>query len=56
MSVQIAAIHRESRGTYGIPRVHAELAAQGGRVGCKRVPRLMRQAAIQGVSRLLESW
>jgi putative transposase len=51
LSAQIAAIHRESRGTYGAPRVHAELAAHGVRVGRKRVARLMRQAKIHGVSR-----
>jgi hypothetical protein len=28
LTAQIQAIHRESRGTYGAPRVHAELAAQ----------------------------
>jgi putative transposase len=51
LSAQIATIHRESRGTYGAPRVHAELAAQGIRVGRKRVARLMRHAKIHGVSR-----
>jgi putative transposase len=50
-SAQIAAIHRESRGTYGAPRVHAELAAHGVRVGRKRVARLMRRAGVHGVSR-----
>ena len=44
-------IHLESRGTYGAPRVHAELAAQGIRIGHKRVARLMRAAGVQGVSR-----
>jgi hypothetical protein len=40
---QIRAAHAASRGTYGAPRVHAELAAQGIRVGRKRVARLMSQ-------------
>ena len=44
-------IHAESRGTYGVPRVHAELAARGERVGRKRVARLMRQAGLAGVTR-----
>ena len=48
---QIQAIHRRSRGTYGVPRVHAELAAEGVPVGRKRVARLMRAAGVQGVSR-----
>ena len=49
--MQIHTIHLESRGTYGAPRVHAELAAQGIGVGRKRVARLMRAAKVQGVSR-----
>ena len=51
LTAQIAAVHRDSRGTYGAPRIHAELAAQGHRLGCKRVARLMRSAGLQGVSR-----
>lgn len=48
---RIATIHRASRGTYGVPRVHAELRAQGIRVGRKRVARLMREAGLVGVHR-----
>jgi putative transposase len=51
LSAEIQAIHRESRGTYGVPRVHAELAARGLHVGRKRVARLMRDARLHGVSR-----
>ena len=51
LTMKIHTIHLESRGSYGAPRVHAELAAQGVRVGRKRVARLMRAAAVQGVSR-----
>ncbi len=47
----IRAIHERSRGTYGAPRIHAQLAAEGPRVGRKRVARLMREAGLQGVSR-----
>jgi putative transposase len=47
----IRAAHTASCGTYGAPRVHAELAAKGIRVGCKRVARLMTQAGLAGVSR-----
>ena len=43
--------HATSYGTYGAPRIHAELRAQGVRVGKKRVARLMRAAGITGVSR-----
>ena len=48
---RIVDIHSRSRGTYGAPRVHAELAAEGICVSRKRVARLMRQARIQGVHR-----
>jgi putative transposase len=47
----IRSIHERSRGTYGAPRVHAELAAEGHRVGRKRVARLMREASLEGASR-----
>ena len=48
----IARIHEESRGTYGWPRVHAELAlGLGEHVNRKRVARLMREAGLQGVHR-----
>jgi hypothetical protein len=42
----IVEIHRMSRGSYGSPRVHAELRlGEGIRCSRKRVERLMRQAA-----------
>jgi putative transposase len=45
-------IHAESRGTYGWPRVHAELTlGLGLSVNRKRVARLMRHAGIQGLYR-----
>ena len=47
----IRAAHTASRGTYGAPRVHAELAARGIRVGCKRVARLMTRTCLAGVCR-----
>jgi len=56
LSTQIRAIHARSRGTYGAPRVHAELRAQGVHVGRKRVARLMRQAQLAGVSRRRHVW
>jgi putative transposase len=39
----VKAVHQESRGRYGSPRVHAELRARGRRVSRKRVARLMGQ-------------
>ncbi len=47
----IRTIHEGSRGTYGAPRVHAELWASGRPVSRKRVARLMREAGLAGVSR-----
>jgi putative transposase len=48
---KIAAIHRRSRGAYGSPNIHAELADDHGiRVGRKRVARLMRTAGLKGAS------
>jgi putative transposase len=48
LTERIKEIHTASRGTYGSPRVHAELRRQGIRVGKKRVERLMRAAALSG--------
>jgi putative transposase len=45
------AIHAAAHGTYGAPRIHAELADEGIHVGRKRVARLMRAAGLAGVSR-----
>jgi transposase InsO family protein len=44
----ITRIHAESKGTYGAPRVHAELVATGRRHSRKRVARLMRTAGLAG--------
>ena len=48
----ILKIHTDSRGTYGAPRVHAELRLAH-RVNCsqKRVARLMRSLGLEGVHR-----
>jgi putative transposase len=45
----IREIHRDSRETYGAPRVHAMLARGGIRVGRKRVARLMRAEGLTGL-------
>jgi len=47
----IRTIHVDSRGTYGMPRVHAELRDNGTRCSRKRVARLMRAAGLEGVHR-----
>ena len=52
LTEQIRQIHARSRGTYGAPRVHAELhLGLDVHVGRKRVARLMRAAGLQGCHR-----
>ncbi|MGH3576647.1 MAG: IS3 family transposase [Mycobacterium sp.] len=52
LTTQIQAIHAASRSTYGVPRIHAELAdAHARHCGRKRVARLMRAAGLVGVCR-----
>ena len=52
LAARIGEIHSASRGTYGAPRVHAELRFEDDvRVGRKRVARLMRAAGLEGVHR-----
>lgn len=48
---RVRTIHVTSHETYGVPRIHAELWAEGKKHGRKRIARLMRQAGIVGVSR-----
>lgn len=48
---RIGAIHAASRGTYGSPCIHAELAENGSAVGRKQVARLMKEAGLRGVCR-----
>ena len=48
---RIEEIHDESDGTYGAPRIHAELKAEGDGASRNRVARVMREAGIEGVSR-----
>lgn len=51
LTEQIITIHQESRETYGAPRIHAELRADGVGCGRRRVARLMRSATIVGCHR-----
>ena len=48
LSEKIARIHRDSRETYGAPRIHFELQTLGVRCARKRVARLMREAGLFG--------
>jgi putative transposase len=49
LAVAIGEIHRDSRETYGTPRVHAMLRRRGICVSRKRVARLMRRERISGL-------
>ena len=51
LAERIRAIHARSRGTYGAPRIQAELADEGVLVSRKRVARLMRESDLTGASR-----
>jgi putative transposase len=48
LSEKIVRLHRNSRETYGAPRIHFELRTLGVRCGRKRVARLMREAGLFG--------
>ncbi|MGW3248829.1 IS3 family transposase [Streptomyces sp. NPDC001070] len=48
LTQQITAVHEQSRGTYGAPRVHAVLQREGIGCGRRRVARLMRLAGLAG--------
>jgi putative transposase len=48
LAERIERVHRDSRETYGAPRVHGELRSLGVRCGRKRVARLMREAGLVG--------
>jgi putative transposase len=47
LRVLVQEAHERSRCTYGSPRVHADLAAQGIGVGRKRIVRLMQDAGLK---------
>ncbi len=48
LTAQVVDIHKGSRGTYGSPRIHAELLENGEKVSRKRVARLMKQEGVSG--------
>lgn len=51
LAARIAVFHADSAGTYGTPRIHADLAEAGIGVSRRRIARLMGELGIEGVSR-----
>lgn len=51
LGTQIEQVYRQSRATYGSPRVTAALRMQGSSVGRRRVARLMKEAGLKGRQR-----
>lgn len=51
LKIKIIEIHKESRGVYGSPRVHAEMNKQGEKCSRRRVAKLMREEKIQAKMR-----
>jgi len=51
---RLRALHAESRGTYGSPRLHAALRREGSKVSKRRVERAIRSMGLQG--RLRRRW
>ncbi|MGW6145057.1 IS3 family transposase [Streptomyces sp. NPDC055140] len=49
LAARICAVHRESDGTYGVPRITAELRENGEHVNHKRIARVMRTIGLAGV-------
>jgi len=56
LQAEIEAIHRRSRATYGVPRIHAEFQDDGTRVSRKRIAKLMRRAGLEGATRRKKAW
>ena len=51
LRAKIRHFHTESGGTYGSPRIHADLIDDGHQIGRKRVARLMKVDGLRGVCR-----
>lgn len=49
LAEEIRTVHADSDGTYGSPRVTAELRADGRKINAKRVTRVMRKFSIMGI-------
>lgn len=50
LEVKIAQVHKDSAGTYGSPRITAELRDQGEQVSAKTVAKIMAQIGLEGIS------
>jgi len=48
LGIEIEAVHQQSRGTYGSPRITRELREQGRRVSRKRVAKQMKKRGLRG--------
>lgn len=51
LALEVAEIHDESRGTYGSPRVHAEMKRRGHRVSKRRIEQTMRGHGLVGAKK-----
>ncbi|MEU1465923.1 IS3 family transposase [Streptomyces sp. NPDC005727] len=49
LAARIRVVHRESDGTYGVPRITAELREAGEHINHNRIARVMRGAGLAGV-------
>ncbi|WP_405705587.1 IS3 family transposase [Streptomyces sp. NBC_00069] len=49
LAARIRTVHQESDGTYGAPRITAELRDKGERINHKRVARIMRTIGVEGL-------
>jgi putative transposase len=48
LAQQISEVHQQSRGTYGTPRLHAELRHRGHKHSRKRIDRIRRELGLSG--------
>ena len=51
LAEQIREVHQQSRGTYGTPRLHAELRERGHRHSRKRIDRIRRELGLSAAAR-----